>query len=65
MRLSKKINPLSNKDANFKTSKYQNMKKNVINKKDKVKSNKVKLFKPNIKYNIDYKTNIIKLLNYN
>ena len=60
MRLSKKINPLSNKDANFKTSKYQNIKKNVINKKDKVKSNKVKLFKPNIKFNIDYKTNIIK-----
>ena len=60
MRLTKKINPLSNKDTNFKTTKYQNMKKNVINKKDKVKSNKVKLFKPNIKFNIDYKTNIIK-----
>jgi hypothetical protein len=60
MRLSKKINPLSNKDTNFKTTKYQNIKKNVINKKDKVKSNKVKLFKPNIKFNIDYKTNIIK-----
>ena len=60
MRLSKKINPLSNKDINFKTTKYQKIKKNVINKKDKVKSNKVKLFKPNIKFNIDYKTNIIK-----